>query len=203
MPLEFQCSACGKRIRAAGADAGKRARCPACRAELRLPVSTPPPLRAPGGRRQVIIAVALGAALVAASILALVTANKGAGEPEKPQAKEGQRDASPESPPQDLPVEVDIVPHGSRLLIRVLYDRLVPEQVAARYCDWRLRTVDMKGFAREFYRESGPLCTKVVVEVFTAREPYDYLKHARLPERRHAEDPVWTLVLRHRCVLGG
>ena len=38
MPIEFMCD-CGQRLKVADANAGKRAKCPKCKSELRVPAA--------------------------------------------------------------------------------------------------------------------------------------------------------------------
>jgi len=42
VPIDVQCAACGKRLRAPDEQAGRKGRCPACKAELQIPASVSP-----------------------------------------------------------------------------------------------------------------------------------------------------------------
>lgn len=49
MPIQFQCTWCGKKINAGDAFAGKSAKCPGCGGVVQVPAAAEPPPAAPGG----------------------------------------------------------------------------------------------------------------------------------------------------------
>ncbi len=49
MPIQFQCTWCGKKINAGDAFAGKSAKCPGCGGVVQVPAASEPPPAPPGG----------------------------------------------------------------------------------------------------------------------------------------------------------
>ncbi len=49
MPIQFQCTWCGKKINAGDAFAGKSAKCPGCGGVVQVPAATEPPPATTGG----------------------------------------------------------------------------------------------------------------------------------------------------------
>ncbi len=52
MPIEFECSNCGRRLQAKDTSLGKRARCSGCQAVLQVPAGSPAPRPNPPGSIQ-------------------------------------------------------------------------------------------------------------------------------------------------------